>query len=54
MSSNPDQRTRLDDKSGAARVERRSVIRIAGERLKEYADKLNANARWINKFLHRK
>jgi hypothetical protein len=51
MSSDPDQRTRPDDKSGAASVERRSVKRIAGERLKEYGDKLNANSRRMKKFL---
>jgi hypothetical protein len=32
-------------------AERRSVIRIAGDKLKEYADKLNANARWMKGFL---
>lgn len=36
------------------KVERRSVIRIAGDRLKVYADKLNTNARWMKEFLYRR
>ena len=51
MSSDPDQRTRPDGKSGARKLERRSVKRVAGERLNAYADKLNTNARRMKKFL---
>jgi hypothetical protein len=51
MSSDPDQRTRPDGKSGVRKLERRSVKRIAGERLNAYADKLNTNARRMKKFL---
>jgi hypothetical protein len=42
---------RLDVAPAPLHVERRSVIRIAGDKLKKYADKLNSNARWIKKFL---
>jgi hypothetical protein len=43
---------RQDVPRAPQQVERRSVIRIAGETLKEYADKLHANARWLKEFLY--
>jgi hypothetical protein len=51
LPTDPDQRTRPDGKSGVRKLERRSVKRIAGERLNAYADKLNTNARRMKKFL---
>ena len=51
MSSDPEQRTQPDPVSGSPRIERRSVLRVARERLKDYADKLNANARRMKDFL---
>ena len=48
----------MDQRLGVApapkHIERRSVIRIAGDKLKEYADKLNTNARWMKEFLYRR
>jgi len=44
---------RLDATPSAPKVERRSALRLAGDRLKEFADRLNTNARWIKQFLAR-